>query len=277
MSGPNADQDAYWNDQAGHSWAELQLQLDAQIAPLGARAIEALAPREGEHILDIGCGCGDTTLQLARQVGPNGAVCGVDLSAPMLEVAQRRAVDAGLPGVSFQRADAQVARFAAPFGAAFSRFGVMFFADPVAAFANIRAALRPGGRLAFVCWRKQADNPWMMVPLQAALRHVPPPPPSNPEDPGPFAFANSARICSILSQAGFADISTEPFNLPIGGFALEQALGLALRIGPLGKLLREAPQHREAAIDDVRAALAAHATKGGIFLGSGTWIVTARV
>jgi len=275
METANEDQVAYWNDQAGVTWAALQPTLDVQIAPLGLCAIDALAPRPGERVLDIGCGCGDTTLEIARRVAPGGEVLGLDISAPMLEVALDRAAAEGATAAGFRQADAQMATFDAPFDAAFSRFGVMFFADPNAAFTNIRAALRPGGRLAFVCWRKPSENPWMMVPLEAALRFVPPPPPMDPNEPGPFAFADAGRLRSILLAAGFADIVTAPLDMAIGGFKLAQALEVALRVGPLGKVLREAPDRRESVVDAVREALAAHDTGRGVWLASATWIVTA--
>ncbi len=277
METANADQIAYWNDQAGLTWAELQPSLDAQIAPHGLRALDALALRPGERVLDIGCGCGDTTLEIASRVAPEGEVLGLDISAPMLEVALERAAMAGVTTAGFRQADAQTVRFDAPFDAAFSRFGVMFFADPIGAFTNIRTALRPGGRLGFVCWRKPSENPWMLVPLEAASRFVPPLPPMDPTEPGPFAFADAARVRSILLAAGFADIVTTPFDTAIGGFPLQQALELALRVGPLGKLLREAPDQRESVIGAVREALAAHETRQGVLLASATWIVTASL
>jgi SAM-dependent methyltransferase len=275
METANEDQVAYWNEQSGPTWAALQKLIDAQIAPLGLQAIDALAPRAGERVLDAGCGCGDTTLEIARRVGPGGEVLGVDISAPMLEVAVERAAAAGYTEVGFRRADAQIAQFDSKFDAAFSRFGVMFFADPIAAFTNIHGALRPGGRLVFVCWRHPAQNPWMMVPLEAALRFVPPPPPMDPTEPGPFAFADGSRVRAILMAAGFKDIVTTPFDIEIGGFALDQALELALRIGPLGRLLRDAPDKRDDVVGAVREALAAHDTGQGVWLKSGTWIVSA--
>jgi SAM-dependent methyltransferase len=170
----NADQVAYWNEQAGPTWAELQPLLDAQIAPLGLRGLQALAPAAGERILDIGCGCGDTTLAIAQRVAPGGEVMGLDLSAPMLDVARRRA--AAIAGISFLQADAQTVQFPVPFEASFSRFGVMFFEDAVAAFTNIHAALVPGGRLVFVCWRHALENAWMMVPLKRQAHSRSPPP-----------------------------------------------------------------------------------------------------
>jgi SAM-dependent methyltransferase len=269
----NTAQFDYWNEQAGRTWAALQVQLDQQIAPLGRRGLEVLRPAPGERVLDIGCGCGDTSLDLAQRVGPAGAVVGLDLSAPMLDVAQRRA--AGMTHLRFVQADAQTASFPEPFDAAFSRFGVMFFAEPVAAFANIAACLRPGGRLAFVCWRAAAENPWMTVPLQAALRHVPPPPPDDPEAPGPFAFASATRLRTVLESAGFENIEISPCDLKIGGFDLETAVELAQRVGPLGKLLRETPEQTGNVAASVREALAAFVTADGVLLQSGTWIVRA--
>jgi SAM-dependent methyltransferase len=275
METANEDQVAYWNEQSGPTWAAMQKLIDAQIAPLGLQAIDALTPRAGECVLDIGCGCGDTTLEIARRVRPRGEVLGLDISAPMLEVAVERAAAIAAADVGFRRADAQIARFDARFDAAFSRFGVMFFADPIAAFTNIHDALRPGGRIAFVCWRDPAENPWMMVPLAAALRFVPPPPPMDPTEPGPFAFADASRVRAILMAAGFEDIVTAPFDIEIGGFGLNQALELALRIGPLGKLLREVPDRHDSVVGAVREALAAHDTGHGVWLKSGTWIVSA--
>jgi SAM-dependent methyltransferase len=193
----------------------------------------------------------------------------------MLEVAVERAAADGVSVAGFRRADAQTATFDTRFDAAFSRFGVMFFADPIAAFTNIRGALRSGGRLGFVCWRKPSENPWMMVPMEAALRFVPPPAPMDPNEPGPFAFADAGRVRSILLAAGFSDIVTTPLDMAIGGLRLEKALHLALRVGPLGKMLREAPELHGSVVDAVREALAAHDTERGVWLASATWIVTA--
>ncbi len=277
-SGANADQIAYWNNSAGATWAALQDRLDRQIEPLGQRAMDAGAPKAGEQVLDIGCGCGQTSLELAQRVGPSGQVLGVDISEPMLEVARRRGGEAGLANVSFLAADAQTRAFPpGGFDLAFSRFGVMFFDDPTAAFRNIAAALRPDGRLAFVCWRPLAENPWMGAPMQAALSLLPPmPPPADPTAPGPFAFADPERLRGILAAAGLVDIDIAPHDQMIGGNDLDETVAMSLRVGPLGAVLRENPELKDGVVGAIREALARHVTPQGVMLASATWIVTAK-
>ena len=276
QSTANADQIAYWNNAAGETWAALQDRLDRQIEPLGLRAIEASAPQPGERVLDIGCGCGQTSFELARRVGPSGRVLGVDISAPMLEVARQRAAGAAA-NVSFIEADAQThALQKGGFDLAVSRFGVMFFDDPTAAFRNIGAALRPGGRLAFVCWRPMLENAWMATPLFAAMPLLPPLPPPDPAAPGPFAFADPERVRNILTGAGFEAVDIQPHDQPIGGNDLDQTVAMALKVGPLGAVLREHPHLRDGVVGAIREALAPHVTPKGVMLPSATWIVTAR-
>ncbi len=275
---PNAQQSTYWNEGAGPTWAELQEPLDRQLAPLGHAAMDALAPKPGEKILDIGCGSGETSLELAAMVAPGGAVVGADISHTLLQVAQRRAAD--ITGVEFLEADVQTHAFApASFDGVFSRFGVMFFEDPLAAFLNVRRALKTGGRLSFVCWRTPAENPIMTLPMAAAMAKLPSAAPSTPPAagaPGPFAFADPERVRGILGAAGFSDVVLTPTNMKVGGGDLETVLALSLKVGPLGALLREHPEHRDSAIDAVRDALAAHEGPDGVKLDSATWIVTAR-
>ncbi|GLR66242.1 methyltransferase [Acidocella aquatica] len=273
----NAAQVDYWNALAGQTWARFQAQLDRQIDPLGREAIRVLAPRAGERILDIGCGCGQTTMELAALTGAAGYVKGADISAPMLEIAKARPVPPGAVAPVFEQADAQVASFGdGAFDAAFSRFGVMFFADPVAAFANIRKALRAGGRLAFVCWRPFAENVWMRAPQEAAAPFMPESPPSDPTAPGPFAFADAGRLRGILGDAGFRDIGIEKFDCLIGGGDLEQSLELSLRVGPLGGALREHPELVSKVSDAVKAALAGYMTPQGVLMPAASWIVRAQ-
>jgi SAM-dependent methyltransferase len=272
----NADQIAYWNEAAGRTWAECQDLLDVQLEPLGRAVLDALALSPGEWVLDVGCGSGQTTLALAGRIGAAGHVVGVDISQPMLEVARRRAEVA--PQVAFHEADAQTFAFEpATFDAIHSRFGVMFFDDPAAAFFNLRRALRPGGRLAFVCWRTPAENPIMTLPMQAAAAHLPPPEPMVPGAPGPFAFADAERVRTILAAVGFGDIAIAPQDMPAGGNSVEGAVDLALKIGPLGRMLREHPAAAPAVVGAIRDLMAESAGPDGrVFLDSATWIVTAR-
>ncbi len=275
-SGPNAAQITYWNEVVGPTWAAMHDALDGELGVLGLRAIERLAPRPDERLIDIGCGCGATTLELARRVGPAGLVTGADISAPMLDVARRRAADAGLGQTRFLQVDAQTHGFDAADGA-FSRFGVMFFADPVAAFANIRRALKQGGRLAFVCWQSLENNPWMTVPLAAITPLLPgaAPPPITPGAPGPFAFADGERLRGLLAAAGFTEIEVSSNREQIGWGDLETSVNTALRVGPVGVAARENPDLRPQIRDAVRAAFAAHQTSEGVRLESGSWIVRA--
>jgi SAM-dependent methyltransferase len=273
----NSAQVDYWNAAAGATWARFQEQLDRQIEPLGLEAMRLLALSEREHVLDVGCGCGQSSLQLVERVGAAGAVVGVDVSSPMLEVARRRSSAYPPSRLAFLQADAQVADLGIEtFDALYSRFGVMFFADPAAAFGNLRRSLKRGGRLGFVCWRPLQDNPWMQVPLQAALPLLPPITPSDPNAPGPFAFADADRVHSILADAGFRAISAHAFDAVIGADGLDQSVELALRVGPLGAALREHPDRKTALAGAVRQALSAHLTPRGVQLGAGVWIVLAR-
>ena len=272
----NAAQIEYWNSIAGETWALFQQQLDRQIAPLGLEAMRALDPRPGEAILDIGCGCGQTSVDLASRVRSEGHVVGIYISVPMLEVARRRPQADSAPRAEFRKVDAQSGNLGhAEYDAAFSRFGVMFFSDPVAALANIRKALKPGGRLVFVCWRPLQENTWMLAPLNAALPFLPAPPPTDPLAPGPFSFADPHRVQSLLHDAGFGLVTIKPFDLPIGSGDIEQTLALTFKVGPLGAALRESPQRSGEVVEAVRAALGCYATPDGVMMPAAVWIVVA--
>ena len=279
--GPNAEQIRYWNEQAGPKWVALQQLLDLQLASLGLRALDRAAIVHGESILDLGCGCGTTSLELARRTGETGNVLGVDISAPMLDLARLRAKDAGVRNVRFELADAQTHQFScASRDVAFSRFGVMFFADPAVAFANVRRALKPGGRLAFVCWQALGLNPWMALPLAAVAQHVPLPAPVGPDAPGPFAFADRDRVNGILKNAGFSEIAFEAVEEPltIGGTAdLDAAVDFLLMLGPTQALLAKADEAlRAQVVKSVRAAIAPHHGPDGVRLPAAAWVVRAR-
>jgi SAM-dependent methyltransferase len=273
----NAAQAEFWNETAGPTWAEFQDQLDNQVRPLGDEALQALAPAAGERILDIGCGCGQSSLQLAERVGPAGEVVGLDISAPMLVVARARKPPLSAGRVSFIEGDAQTADLGeARFDAAYSRFGWMFFADPVAAFANIRRALRPGARLAMVTWRAFAENPLFTAPAEAAASLVTFPPPGDPSAPGPFRYGDVSDATQALNEAGFSDVTARPFDAPVGARTLDGAVSLALRLGPLGALLRQTPGLTDKARPAVRQALERYVTPAGLEVPAAVWIVTAR-
>lgn len=257
------------------AWAEVREQLELQLAPLGRRALNALTACPGENVMDIGCGDGTTALELARAVAPNGTVLAIDVSAAVLAFAQR----AGkmCQRVTFVHADAEVFPFEpASLDAAFSRFGVMFFADPTAAFVNIRRSLKPSGRLAFVCWRALEENLIDIVPLRAALAHLPPQPTLDPDAPGPFAFADPDRVRGILEKAGFSEIKISAYDELVGSGDLASMLAVSSRVGALGKILRENHELRATALPAVRSALAAYDGPDGVRLNAATWIVTAR-
>lgn len=280
MSAPHTSQSetgtpGVWDDSRSHNWIVLQDALERMLAPIGDAAIKALAPQKGETFLDAGCGCGRTSLSLARAVGPDGSVTGADLSPSMLATGRTQAAVDGLNNVHFIEANAQTHDFgSARFDGLFSRFGVMFFDDPVAAFTNLAKALKPGGRLTFVCWRDRREVEWFEMPIRVASHHLPAPDLPG-QGPGAFSLARPERIRSVLTAAGFSDIGVTPLDLRTGGGDIDEVLSI-LKIGFVGEHIRQFPDKADAAWDAVRRELAAYATPDGVFIGTGTWIVTAR-
>ncbi|SRR5579871_2463700 len=275
----NADQIAYWNGPTGQRWTDRQTVQDILLAPALQILIDRAQPKVGERILDVGCGCGATTIALAERVAPAGFVRGIDISEPMLARARQRA-PTSLP-LSFVLADATVYPFdPQDFDLLVSRFGVMFFAEPAVSFANLRRAMRPEGRVTFVCWREPRENPWMTIALQAVYQHVPKLPQPGPEDPGPFAFASDERVRRILSEAGYRDVAMERCDLSIdiaNGRGLEGALETAMNSGPANRALEgHPPDVRIAATNSVRELLAPLVRGQSLALAGSIWVVTAR-
>ena len=276
----NADQIAYWNGAGGQRWADRQPVQDILLRPVADILIDRARIKAGERILDVGCGSGATTVAFAQATGESGHVTGIDISAPMLARA-REVVPAGAP-IEFLLADATIHRFEADsFDLLASRFGVMFFADPVLSFANIHRAMKRSGRLAFACWREPRENPFFMTALQAVYKHVPKMPPVGPEDPGPFAFASQERVNRILKAAGFSDIAMEPCNLALDvavGRGMDAAVKSALEIGPAARALADhPPEIVAAAAQSVREALTPFAKGQTVPLDAAIWIATAKV
>ena len=275
----NADQLAYWNGPGGQRWMERQASQDVMLQPVADALLERARPKAGEWVLDVGCGCGATTMAFAAKVGPKGRALGVDISAPMVARA-RELAPAGAP-LEFVLADATIHPFeAARFDLLASRFGVMFFAEPVVSFANMRKALRAGARVAFACWCEPRDNPWIMTPLQAVYKHAPRLPRPGPEEPGPFSFASQERVHRVLGEAGFVDIGMEAHKILLdvaAGGGLEKGVEAAVNVGPAARVLQDQPPEvRTAAKESIREALAPLVKGNSIPLGAAFWIVTAR-
>ncbi|MHB2207128.1 class I SAM-dependent methyltransferase [Methylobacterium sp. CM6257] len=275
----------YWNGEVGARWARNQAVLDAVFAPLTEALFARVSLSAGDAVLDIGCGSGATTLEVARRVGTGGSVTGADISAPLLAVARSRiAAEAnGSAPIQFVEADVECAELGR-FGQALSRFGVMFFADSARAFGNVRRMLTPGGRLTFLCWRTLPENLWVSVPRDAVLPLLPEaPPPPQPDTPGPFRFADADALSALLRGAGFGTVTCDAVDRDVvlgrGGNdaeAAEAAAHVALNLGPTSHLVREAePVFRARAEAAAIEALRRHAHDGTVGLRAACWLVQA--
>lgn len=250
------------------AWAEQADLIDLQLSPLGLAAMDALAPAPGETVLDVGCGTGQTLMQLAERVGPAGRVIGVDIAARLLSIAQDRS--AQLRQVTLRHHDAATLDLpAASVDAVYSRFGVMAFADPVAAFSNFRRMIRRGGRIGFVCWRALHENELDLLPLHAAGF-------DSAVDEAPFSFARTDYVSGVLRSAGFGGIAIRAFDASVSCGDVEATVKILTKVGALGKILRETPSLLADALPRVRSALVARADGGSnVALDAATWIVTA--
>jgi len=274
----NIDQAEAWDGPEGEHWALHHERFDATISPHHGVLITAAAFAPGERVLDIGCGNGLSSRDAARAVGPSGSVLGVDLSGPMLAVAAQLAEEEGLDNVRFERGDAQVQSFEpGAYDLVISRFGVMFFLDPVAAFTNIASALRPGGRAAFLVWQSVAANEWVsaMRDALAVGRDLPVPPPGAPS---PFGLADTDFTRGVLTEAGFTDISfaesAPPWRL---GSDADDAYGFVTGLRVIKMMLEDLDDSlRAQALDNLHATAAAHETPDGVYFGSAAWVITAR-
>ncbi|HVU20945.1 MAG TPA: class I SAM-dependent methyltransferase [Rhizomicrobium sp.] len=268
----NAEMIEYWNGPVGERWARLQETIDASLSEIQKAVMTFADPRPRERVLDIGCGAGTTTYALAKAVGKEGSVTGVDISEPMLAVARGRGI-----GVNFRKADAATHLFHPTHDLVFSRFGVMFFDDPPRAFANIKKAIKPHGRLAFVCWRDVKENLWASLPMGAARDLVPPQPPADPLAPGPYAFASADRLRDIFARAGYRELLIEPLDTVMNlGATLDDAAEQVLNIGPLARAATGLDDSmRDKIRTAVKSALAPHQTGAGVTPPAACWLVRA--
>jgi SAM-dependent methyltransferase len=268
----NQGQKDYWNGAAGETWVESQERLDKLLGPLSDVAIERAAPKAGERVVDIGCGCGTTSAELTKR---GAAVWGIDISAPMLAHAKSRFK--GMANLAFSLTDAATQAFTPDHQLLFSRFGVMFFEDPVAAFRNLRTALAADGRLIFLCWQEAAKNQWLSVAGRAVQPFLPQTAAPAPSGPDPFAFADTQYVTSILNQSGFRDIHFESLTPELHlADDLDGAIRFQTRVGPLARVLAELQgEVRDKALNAAREALSAHLTSDGLKLRAAAWLVTA--
>jgi SAM-dependent methyltransferase len=273
----NADQCALWNGAAGTTWVETQSVLDELLAPFERLLIEHGVHDKTSAVLDIGCGAGSTTLAAARRVGQRGACVGLDISAPLVEAATARAKKERLDNVSFICADAQTHAFEPHrFDAVISRFGVMFFDDPVAAFRNIRSAASQDALLTFVSWRGPAENPFMTAAARAAAPYLPALPTPDPNGPGQFGLADPDRVRRVLDESGWKRVDLRPTDVP-ASVEERELLGYVTRMGPVGLALRDVDESTRArTVAAVQAAFVPFVRDGAARFNAACWLVSAR-
>jgi SAM-dependent methyltransferase len=271
------EQTALWDGPAGHAWVDEQALLDQLLRPFEERLLEDIAQGANLQVLDVGCGTGSTTVAIARKLGVHGRGVGADISRPMLEAARARAQREGARA-SFLHANAQLYPFEPhSFDRIVSRFGVMFFSDPVAAFVNLRRAMRGDGLLHFIAWRSAEENPFMTTAERAAAPLLPTLPPRPKEGPGQFAFAEAHKVSALLSAAGWENVDIRPLEATCA-FPVRDLERYVTRLGPLGLLLEQTDvATRENVIATVRAAFAPYVQAAEVRFDAACWEVRARV
>ena len=281
MSEVNKNQKDFWSGKGGDIWVERQNVMDTMLSPLGEAALNKLNFNEEENVLDIGCGCGHTTLNIAKRIEPLGNVTGLDISEPMLERAKESAVEMSITNTSFKCVDVQTEDLGDQiYSAAFSRFGVMFFEDSIAAFKNINRSLISGGCLSFVCWQSPAVNPWQSLFIQELKKFLELPSPP-PRSPGPFAFMESEYVFSILEESKFQDINIEGHEAEVNMFSgrsLSDSVKDYISINPVvTEMLRDSSEDQTTEIvNSAIEAFSPYYSEKGLIFPSATWLVTAK-
>jgi ubiquinone/menaquinone biosynthesis C-methylase UbiE len=272
----SADQTERWNGATGCAWVEEQETVDRMYKPIEDLLVDAIVASAPRRVLDVGCGTGGTTVAVARRLGPNADCIGVDISEPMLGAARLRA-ERMATTARFIRADAQTYAFEpASVDAIMSRFGVMFFDDPVAAFANLRRAARAGADLRFVSWRAPDENPFMTTAERAAAPILPNVPPRVPDAPGQFGFADAKRVRRILDESGWTDIDFQPIDVECA-FPETELTRYSMRFGPVGQLLSDTDEStRVRVVEAVRAAFEPYVRGADVRFVAACWMMAAR-
>ena len=279
MSEVNKNQRDFWSGKGGDIWVERQNAMDTMLSPLGEAALNKLNLNEGENVLDIGCGCGHATLNIAKRISPDGQVTGLDISEPMLKRAKESANEMSISNASFNCVDVQTDDIGEEvYSAAFSRFGVMFFEDPIAAFRNINKSLITGASLSFVCWQSPALNPWQSLFIEAVKKYVDLPSPP-PRSPSPFAFMESEYVSSILEESNFQNIMIEGHEAEVNMFSgrsLSDSVKDYISINPVvsGMLKDSTEQEKTEIINSAIEAFSPYYSAKGLMFPSATWLVT---
>jgi SAM-dependent methyltransferase len=279
---PNAEQREYWNSDDSREWVEHPDRFDEMLAPFSTLVLDRADAVDGARVLDVGCGNGAVTIDAARRVAPSGEAVGIDLSEGMLATARQHAKRAAVENVRFDVADAQTAELDGAFDALVSRFGIMFFEDPDAAFTNLASVLAPAGRVAFVCWCPAIENEWVAVPMGAAFTVLEPPSDGGPpaDQPGPFRYGDPTELVASLERAGLVDVATERVETTVllgGHGTFDEARSFVANSGVARAILGDAsPDERERALAAIGEVLEPYATDEGIRIGAATWVVTAR-